>query len=139
MSSTKLSALIDEFPEEADAVERLAALLDRYAEILKPQHGPPAYPSNYEQPQIELTVQRLFDVVKPSSQRVLSRMLARLVEEGVLKRTVRVESIAKGGIGDFNSVGEIPAVLFDEHVGHNVEVTLDQLREIYRLPATLGG
>jgi len=122
MSSINLEALIDEFPEEAASVKRLAAFLDR-----SEKSG---------QPTKELSVQRFFDIAKPSSQMVLVRMLQRLVQQGVLRRLVRVESDALGGIGDFGSVADVPHVLFDSRMGREIEVRSDQLKLIYRFEPT---
>ncbi|MFM0732827.1 hypothetical protein PQQ52_20335 [Paraburkholderia sediminicola] len=118
MSSINLEALIDEFPEESESVERLAEFFDK-AEKLGTQTK-------------ELTVQRFFDVAKPSSQGVLIKILQRLVQQGVLKKLIRVESDALGGIADFGSVTEVPAVLFDSRIGREIEVRSDQLKLVYR-------
>lgn len=119
MSSVKLDSLISEFPEEEGAARRLIDYLESGDK------------SNHSVR--ELTVQRLFDLVHPSSQRVLAKMLARLTEQGVLRRIVRVESEAHGGIGDFDSLSDIPLVMFDFRLGRDVEVRLDQVRLIYRV------
>ncbi|MES1983238.1 MAG: hypothetical protein V4443_12295 [Pseudomonadota bacterium] len=118
MSSANLDTLIAEFPEEKDAVDRLARILDS-----KPVSGAIR----------ELTVQRLYDLIHPSSQRVLAKILERLVQQGVVEQVVRVESDALGGIGDFNSIIEVPPVLFDSRTGRNIEVRFDQIRLIYKL------
>lgn len=119
MSSISLDTLINEFPEERDAVGRLAALLD---------------PTSASKSTVrELTVQRLYDLISPSSQRVLSKILIRLVQEGVFEQVVRVESDALGGIGDYASVADIPHVIFDSRMGRDIEVRLDQIRLIYKL------
>lgn len=118
MSSVNLDTLINEFPEEKVAVERLAAYLDS------------ASASGAAR---ELTVQRLYDLISPSSQRVLAKILVRLVQQGVFKQVVRVESEALGGIGDFESIVDVPPVLFDSRIGRNVDVNLDKIRLIYKL------
>jgi hypothetical protein len=118
MSSVNLDILINEFPEEKVAVERLAAYLDS------------ASTSGVAR---ELTVQRLYDLISPSSQRVLAKILVRLVQQGVFTQVVRVESEALGGIGDFESIVDVPPVLFDSRIGRNVDVNLDKIRLIYKL------
>lgn len=119
MSSTNLDHIIAEFPEERDAVERLAKYLDSA--------------SVYELAARELPIQRLYDLISPSSQRVLAKMLLRLVQDGIFKQVVRVESDALGGIGDFESIADIPPVLFDSRMGRDVEIRLDQIKLIYQL------
>jgi hypothetical protein len=81
----------------------------------------------------ELTVQRLYDLISPSSQRVLAKILTRLVQQGIFKQVVRVESEALGGIGDYESITDIPPVIFDSRIGRNVDVSLDRVRVIYKL------
>lgn len=120
MSSIKLDSLISEFPEETEAVQRLVRFIE-------------ANPSE-DRPPREVTAQRLFDQARPSSQRALAMILARLVQSGVLERIFRVESEALGGIGDFESIDKIPPVMFDSRTGRDIEVKLDQVRMIYKLP-----
>lgn len=119
MSSIKLDHLIKQFPEEREVFGRLQKFLDeRSGECGKI---------------VEITVQRMYDLLKPSSQRVLALLMITLVKEGIFRKLLRVESDAMGGIGDFRTVSEIPAVLFDPSIGHNIEVRLDQVKLIYRL------
>lgn len=120
MSSVKLRPLIREFPDEKEAVARLARFLD---ESRRP--GKDRY----------YTLERFFDVAAPSSQRVLLGIVSRLVQQGVLKKLVRVESVAGGGIGDYESLGEVPPSLFDTRQGVMVEVQPENVRLMYKLPA----
>lgn len=132
MSSTNLYTLIAEFPEEQDAVERLIRCV---GEARDHHLGLETHENSRDER--EWTIQRLFDIAHPSSQRVLARILMRLVEVGILRQTVRVESVASGGIGDFESITEIPSTLFDEHVGHDVEVDMDRVSLIYKAYQTI--
>lgn len=118
MSSASLDTLFNEFPEERDAVERLAAFINS-----TPESGPVR----------ELPISRLYDLIAPSSQRVLAKIISRLVQQGVFKQVARVESDAMGGIGDFDSITDVPPVLYDSRMGRDVEVRLDQINLIYRL------
>ncbi|MGF6901878.1 hypothetical protein [Paraburkholderia sp. GAS348] len=120
MSSIDLEALIDEFPEEAASIGRLASYLDDAVR---------------ERGTKELTIQRLFDIAQPSSQSALVVILQRLVQQGVLQKLIRVESDALGGIGDYRSVTEVPLMLFDSRMGREIEVRSDQLKLLYRLDA----
>lgn len=119
MSSISLDRLISQFPEEIDAIKRLTT----YINLCK-ESGPEIR---------ELTVQRLFDHAKPSSQRVLAKILFKLTEHGVFEKFLRIESDALGGIGDYGSVEEIPLEIFDNRLGREIEVRLDQVRLMYRL------
>lgn len=107
------SFLISEFPEERDAIDRLVTALE-------PQKA-----------RAEFTAQRLLDIAKPHSSKVLAIILGRLVSMGLITRFVRVESDALGGIADFQSVVDVPDVLFDPRQGIEIEVRPDQLRLMY--------
>lgn len=113
MSSTKLDALISEFPEEVEAIERLREMMS----------APPLAP---------LTVQRLYDLVRPSSLRALALIMSRATQKGITKKFFRVESKRMGGIGDFNKLEEIPQVMFDSRLGEEIEVQDDQVSLLYR-------
>jgi hypothetical protein len=119
MSSVNLERLINEFPEEREAMGRLSFFLDRASCAGK----------NLS----EITPQRMFDIVNPSSQRVLTKILVRLVDQGILEKSLRIESDSQGGIQDFKSISEIPAVIFDGRAGYEVEVRMDQIRLIYKI------
>lgn len=118
MSLQNLDNIITEFPEERDSVKRLEGYLRSAIEAGVDR---------------ELTVQRLYDVVHPSSQRALAKILIRLVQAGIFKEVVRVESDANGGIADFPSLLDVPPVIFDGRIGRNVEVRSDQIHLIYKL------
>lgn len=115
----KLDTLIAEFPEEREALSRLNK---RFSEDMARIGRTPEYPAN-----------RIFDVAKPRSGRALAIILARLCELGVLSKFVRVESDALGGIDDFDSVIDVPEVIFDIRQGREIEVRPDQLRLYYGL------
>jgi hypothetical protein len=118
MSLQNLDNIITEFPEERDSVKRLEGYLRSAIEAGIDR---------------ELTVQRLYDVVHPSSQRALAKILIRLVQAGIFKEVVRVESDASGGIADFSSLLDVPPVIFDGRIGRIVEVRSDQIHLIYKL------
>ncbi|HUX91726.1 MAG TPA: hypothetical protein VMV48_13665 [Gallionellaceae bacterium] len=122
MYSINLDNLITEFPEEKIAVQKLAAFLDSASATTKATGTVR-----------ELTVPRIYDLIHPSSQRVLAKMLSRLVQQGIFKKIIRVESDALGGIGDFRSIEEVPTTIFDGRKGYEVKVNLENIRLIYRL------
>lgn len=115
MFLSKYDSLIAEFPEEGAAIFRLCQFLDS-----------PGLPVS-----AEFKAARLFDIAKPSSKRVLVLVLSRLVQKGLMRRFVRVESDAMGGIGDYSSASHVPPVIFDARLGIDVEVRLDQLHLMY--------
>lgn len=121
MSSTRLDTLIDEFPEESAAIARLSDLLE---------------PSDDRPEMREYTSARLYDLLRPSNHRVLVQLLSSAADKGLVRKIVRVVSTARGGIGDFDSLLDIPPTLFDERIGVEVEVTPDNIILIYQVKAT---
>jgi hypothetical protein len=115
--SVNLDRLTAEFPSDADAVRRLIRYLERYA----------------NQAGTELSAKKLYDESHPSSQRILVRILQRLIDEGVLEQIVRVESDEAGGIADFPSLGDVPEEIHDWRRDRILHVTPDNLRLIYKV------
>lgn len=118
MSSVKLEPLISEFPEETDALVRLKSFLEAN------QGG---------RRELVFPLERFFEVAEPSSQRILLGIMSRLVQQGALKKVVRVESTAGGGIGDFDSLSDVPSSIFDGRQGQMVDVNPDQVRLMFKL------
>ena len=119
MSSVKLEPLISEFPEEGEALERLTAFIEANRSATKDRI---------------FTFERLLEVSEASSQRILLGIATRLVQQGVLRKVVRVESLAGGGIGDFASQGDVPSVIFDSRQNQMIEVQPEQVRLMFKLP-----
>jgi hypothetical protein len=119
MSSDRFDTLIDEFPEETAAVRRLVDLIGRALET----PGRKEYSPN-----------RLYDLLQPSNYRVLIQLLASASDKGLLQRSIRVSSASgMGGIGDFDSMLDIPNQMYDSRIGRVVDVTQDQLEMIYSI------
>ncbi|MEO7495971.1 MAG: hypothetical protein ABIT83_10705 [Massilia sp.] len=116
MYSTKFDTLIDEFPEESAAVGRLLELI-REGEA---RPGRKEYLPN-----------RLYDVLQPSNYRVLVSMLSSAVDKGLLKRSFRVISSVGGGIGDFDSILDIPVEIYDSRTGRSVNVSPDSIELVF--------
>jgi len=119
MSSDKFDILIDEFPEETALVRRLRELIARAL----------ATPGRKE-----FSPTRLYDELHPTNYRIMIRVLSSASEKGLLHKHIRVESSSgKGGIGDFNSLIDVPPRLYDSRIGRDVEVMQDQLEMIYSI------
>lgn len=58
--------------------------------------------------------------------------LAELVKHGLAQRIVRVLSPIGGGIGDFQSVEDIPDEIYDERQGREISVKPENLVIIYK-------
>jgi hypothetical protein len=93
MSLATLQDIIARHPSERRAIERLGRLLERPGET-------------YE-------ARRLYDLMRPSSERALMEILLDAVVSGVMDYTIVVESPFGGGIAEFKTFGEIPAELPD--------------------------
>ena len=119
MSLTKLDTLIDEFPEEAQALERLV-------DLLKPRPG--------RNDRREYSPARMYDLIQPTNFRVLVQILSSATQKGLIKRIIRVVSpTTGGGIGDFESIVDIPDFLLDIRVGREIEVTTDSITMVYEI------
>lgn len=123
MPSIDVSALTAEFPEETSAVQKLAVLLNSDAAARMAETA------------FELTGAYLYDQIRPSSTRVLAKILSRLVQQGVLQKIIRVKSDADedGGARDFNAIEDVPSTLLDVRKGVEVRVNLERIQLIYRL------
>lgn len=118
MSSTSFYILTAEFPEERAAILKLEELIEQGDGRKR-----------------EFTANRLLEIAGISSARVFAKIIGRLVEDGLLQKKVRVESTARGGIGDFDSLLDVPSVIYDSQIGKEIEVNLDQVHLIYKIPA----
>jgi len=116
MYSTKYDTLIDEFPEETAAVGRLLELV-RDAES---RPGRKEYRAN-----------RLYDLLEPSNFRILVELLFSASKLGLLRQYFRVLSRTGTGIGDFDSVEEIPHEIYDSRIGQMIEVLPDDIELIF--------
>lgn len=118
MSLSKFDSLIDEFPQETGAIKRLECFI--LSQCKDYDNAP------------EVPVARIFDVVKPSNQRVLIKILRSVSALGYVRKIFRVNSLARGGIGDFESIFDIPIVMMDTRLGIEIEVIPSQIDLIYQ-------
>jgi hypothetical protein len=109
-----LESLTAKYPSERESLRKLAELLRRG------EHA-------------EYTLNRLSDLVEPNSKEALAGALGELVRSGEIKFVIRVISPrAQGGIKDFESVEEVPAIVYDRYTDTELEVTPENLRLLYR-------
>lgn len=119
MSSSRLSYLIAEFPQEKDTINRLSELIDKQGEGDSVRILPP---------------ERIFSIIKPQSFGAFLSILDSLVSKKLVKRIIRVESTAGGGIGpDFDSIADIPETMEDFRTGKTIEVDIDQIKIYYEI------
>ena len=109
----KYKTLTSEFPAEADTVSRLR-------ELVEGSSG-----------KTEFTMNRLIDRLKPTSTYYLFHLLVAAERDGIIKKQIKVNSPLDGGIQKFNSVIEIPDLIYDHHQGFDIPVTCDLLSTVY--------
>ena len=115
MSSTALKRIVAETPVDWWTRLRLSALVRK------------ARARSYQ-----YTFEHLLDKAAPIAPEILSIFLAELVERGLVRRVIRVESPGTGGgLGDFDAIEALPAQI-DDGYGHLIPVTPDMLRVIYK-------
>jgi hypothetical protein len=113
MSSVNFDALAAEYPKERETIERLSAL------VREKRSG-------------ELSFEHLVSKLGPKSVEALALVLGELVEAGLFRRTIRIESPTRGGgIGDFDSLEHVPSHIFDWRAASEIEVTPRNLRVVY--------
>jgi len=56
-----------------------------------------------------------------------------LENQGLVKKIIRVESPAYGGIGDFDSILDLPSVIEDFRTGLELAVTEENTKVLYSL------
>ena len=119
MSSPRFYSLIDSLARRLGlggrTIRRLQAVLRR------------------AKPGDEYTFEFLVKEVDPPSIEDLAAALTVLVDKGVLNQIVRVESpTTHGGIGDYNSIQEVPDELHDWRADEEVRVKPENLRVLYK-------
>lgn len=81
----------------------------------------------------DYTFDLLIQEVSPQSPEALALALRALVQNGIAKRVIRVESpTTHGGIGDFSSVTEIPEEIHDWRADEDIRVRPENLRVVYK-------
>jgi hypothetical protein len=113
MSSVNFDDLAAEFPEERQAIKGLEALFAAKRPL-------------------EVSFDHLVAKLRPHSVEALALLLSELVEAGLVRRKIRVESPSRGGgIGDFDSLDNVPERLFDWRSASEIDVTPRDLKVVY--------
>ena len=85
-----------------------------------------------------LTINRLYDILSPASQGSLAKLLGDLVDAGLLKLVVRIESPETGGgIEDYSSITEVPDTLHDIYSDHEFHVNPENIKILYKLDSSI--
>lgn len=119
MFAEKFSPLISSFPQDADALRRLAT----YFEGVEARYGSGVF-------KVKLNPQRLFDISQAGSMTRLAKIVKILIDGHVLERRVVVRSPAGGGI-EFRSYAELPDRVRDPLRDVEIEVTEENIEPIY--------
>lgn len=121
MYAEKLSPLIRDFPQDAEALRRMEKFLcdfeTRRADDL---------------PRIRLNPSRMFDILQAGSSSRLSRIISILIEGKVFRRQVVVRFPSGSGL-TFGSYSELPDVVRDPVQDIEVDVTQDNIESSYIL------
>lgn len=121
MFAQKFDTLIHKYPQDADALGRLA----EYFAGVEEKFGGKVM-------SVKLEPQRLFDISQAGSASRLARVIAVLIEEHVLQRLLIVDSPSgAGGLGTFHSYSEVPEVIHDVFQDKQLSVTPENLRTVY--------
>lgn len=119
MFAEKFSILTTKYPQNADALMRLAS----YFEGMEKRHG-----DRYKQ--IKLDPQRLFDISEAGSAGRLCSVISQLISEKLIRRKIIVRTPSGGGV-EFNSIADLPQILRDPDRDIDIEVTPEIVSTIY--------
>ncbi|MEB0129738.1 hypothetical protein [Pseudomonas sp. CCI2.4] len=120
MFSEKFSPLIEAYPQQADALRRVA---NHFAEIER-EEGENVL-------QIVLQPGRLFDISQAGSTAHFARVTTILVESGLFERRVIVRSPGGPAIHEFDNWFDCPLEIYDPVRDINMEVTENDLETLY--------
>jgi len=114
---------MNRLPGERVAIRRLESLLNTLRDQSAKTGKVPEY-----------TFDHLYQKAGFSSPEALSLVLAELVERGEIQKRVRVESPSTGGgIGDYESLQDVPETVHDWRADKELTVTPENLQVIFKL------
>ena len=120
MSLHNLSTLISKYPDKADTFKHINSFISARKTILDN-----SYP-----------LSNLLDklCLKSSMNSLLTIQI--LEDEGVISKIFRVESPSLGGLGDFNSISEIPLIINDFRTDTDLKVKPQHISVLYKISNT---
>lgn len=119
MFATRFSSLITEHPQEADALQRVAAFFQDFEE----RQGENVY-------RVRLNPNRLFDISQAGSAARLAKVIQILLSAHLLERRIIVKSPLGGGV-EFLSYAELPRKILDPLRDVEMEVTEENIEANY--------
>ena len=112
-SSVRFVNLMRQYPSEAAAIDYIQHLFDSKG--------------------AEFGLEHIYEKSKPSSTYVLASILMNLVDSGLISKSYRVVSPSDaGGIGDFDSIDEIPTHIYDPRSQQDLDVVPALVKVIYK-------
>jgi hypothetical protein len=114
MFLNSLINLTPEFPRDIEALSRLDSLLTK-------DDGRGSL----------FTLANLYETANFSSQYVFNYVLDRLIQDGILKKVVRVET-ALGGIDDFPDIEDVPEEIHDWRIGETIAVKPEFIKILFK-------
>ena len=117
MSLTNFDTLTASFPDDKDAILRIAELIEESSTTTKTL----------------FSVTRITDRAAPISQFTLAYVLQQLESLGILKKIIRVTSKEGVGIKDFTSILDIPETILDRNRDINIVVEPEDLHIFYQV------
>lgn len=121
MFAEKLSLLIDNFPQHAEALRRMEAFLGDF----ESRRGNAVR-------NIRLDPSRMFEIMQAGSTSRLAHLVAILIEGQIFRRQVVVRFPSGSGI-TFSSYSDVPATMRDPDRDIDVEITFDNIEASYVL------
>ena len=80
----------------------------------------------------EFTFDLLYREVHPPSPEALAAALTQLVDSGLVRQIIRVESPTQhGSIGDYSSIEEVPLEIHDWRADQDIRITPSDLHVLY--------
>lgn len=122
MFAEKFSPLISKYPQDADALHRVA----EYFRALEKK-------GKFDFRKVKLDPSRLFEIAQVGNKKRLERIICLLVSEHIFRRVLIVESQAGGGIQTFDSYRDVPETIHDTRLDIQIEVTIDNLKTFYQV------
>jgi hypothetical protein len=112
-----VSLLLERYPEHADLIARVGRFLARHRAA-----------QSLSADRLTLPIRQIAAELAPLSRMLLAEVLATLVDQGFLKKVIKLSS------NEYSSFTEVPAVVLDERSGRESVVLLDDLQMLFFVP-----
>lgn len=120
MFSEKFSPLIDRFPQESDALRRIAS----HFEIIENRSGAKVFDMVFDP-------NRLFDISQAGSSARFAKVTTILIEARILDRKFVVRSPLGSAILELDSWYDLPDTIYDPLTDRELELSDDDVETMY--------